>query len=304
MNDLSNAAIVQDQDGDCWKCKPIPRVAIYVLLSLLLVGLGVSIFILVGVHNAAFFLSLLSLSALIAAFLVWNTLNWRRNGAVLLYLHSFPDSDLRLARDGQLVKITGVVTCGSVSLESSYEKASRCIYTSTVLYEYGRLGLKPIDGPRVRACFHWRLAYCERFSTDFYITDSKSGIRALVKAGPGCKVIPLIIESRLVATARKRSSLSTHLRKWLRDRNLSAEAHLLRLEEGYIEEGNAVSVMGMLNRSEDSLMIVHPPEITSTGCLWRNMLLPVDVDGLILEGPKATALVTSPNSLPRQQQRT
>lgn len=144
----------------------------------------------------------------------------------------------------------------------------------------------------------------QRFSTDFYITDSKSGIRALVKAGPGCKVIPLIIESRLVATVRKRSSLSTHLRKWLRDRNLSAEAHLLRLEEGYIEEGNSVSVMGMLNRSEDSLMIVHPPEITSTGCLWRNMLLPVDVDGLILEGPRATALVTGPNSLPRQQQRT
>lgn len=54
-----------------------------------------------------------------------------------------------------------VVTCGSVSLESSYEKASRCIYTSTVLYEYGGLGLKPIDGPRVRACFHWRLAYSE-----------------------------------------------------------------------------------------------------------------------------------------------
>lgn len=72
----------------------------------------------------------------------------------------------------------------------------------------------------------------------------------------------------------------------------------------YVEEGNSVCVMGMLNRSDDSLMIVHPPEVTSTGCLWTNMLLPVDVDGLILEGPRATALVTSPNSLPRQQQRT
>ena len=49
--------------------------------------------------------------------------------------------------------------CGSVSLESSYEKASRCIYTSTVLYEYGELGLMPIDANRTG--LHWRLAYTE-----------------------------------------------------------------------------------------------------------------------------------------------
>ncbi|KAI8572867.1 hypothetical protein RHMOL_Rhmol01G0233500 [Rhododendron molle] len=280
MNDLSSAAKLKDQEGHCWKCKPIPRAAIWVLLSVFLVGFVVSIFILVAVHNAAFFLSLLSLSALVAAFLIWNALSWRRNGALLLYLHSFPDSDLRLARDGQLVKITGVVTCGSVSLESSYEKASRCIYTSTILYESGGLGLKPIDANTT--CFHWRLAYSERFSTDFYITDSKSGIRALVKAGSDCRVVPLIIESRLVNTTRKCITLSTHLRKWLRDRDLSAEARLLRLEEGYVKEGNSVSVIGMLNRSDDTATIVQPPELISTGCLWRNMLLPVDVDGLIL----------------------
>ncbi|XP_058189955.1 uncharacterized membrane protein At1g16860-like [Rhododendron vialii] len=280
MNDLTSAAKLKDQDGHCWKCKPIPRAAIWVLLSVFLVGFVVSIFILVAVHNAAFFLSLLSLSALVAAFLIWNALSWRRNGALLLYLHSFPDSDLRLARDGQLVKITGVVTCGSVSLESSYEKASRCIYTSTILYESGGWGLKPIDANTT--CFHWRLAYSERFSTDFYITDSKSGIRALVKAGSDCKVVPLIIESRLVNTTRKCITLSTHLRKWLIDRDLSAEARLLRLEEGYVKEGNSVSVIGMLNRSDDTATIVQPAELISTGCLWRNMLLPVDVDGLIL----------------------
>lgn len=38
----------------------------------------------------------------------------------------------------------------------------------------------------------------------------------------------------------------------------------------------------MLNRSDDTATIVQPPELISTGCLWRNMLLPVDVDGLIL----------------------
>lgn len=75
--------------------------------------------------------------------------------------------------------------------------------------------------------FHW-----QKFSTDFNITDRKSGTRAVVKAGSDCKVIPLIVESRLVNTTRKCKTLSTHLRKWLTDRNLPAETRLLRLEEG------------------------------------------------------------------------
>ncbi|KAI8020907.1 putative membrane protein [Camellia lanceoleosa] len=300
MNDLSNALREQDKKRHCWSCKPIPRVAILVLVLLFLLGLFLSIFILVVVHNAAFFLCLLSLSSFVASFLLWNTLNWRRKADLLLYLHSFPDSDLRFAPHAHLVKITGIVMCGSASLESSYEKASRCIYTSTILYEYGELGLKPVDDNR--ACFQWRLAYSERFSTDFYITDSKSGIRALVKAGPDCKVIPLIIESRLVTTTRKCNTLSTHLRKWLRDRNLSAEARLLRLEEGYVKEGSVVSVIGMLHRNNDIVTIVQPPELISTGCLWKKLLLPIDVDGLIMGPPRVTGPLTDPNSVPHLQQ--
>lgn len=71
----------------------------------------------------------------------------------------------------------------------------------------------------------------QRFSTDFYLTDQKSGLRATVKAGSGCKVIPLVVESKLVNTKRCRL-LSPHLRKWLSERNLSTESRLLRLEEG------------------------------------------------------------------------
>lgn len=32
-------------------------------------------------------------------------------------------------------------------------------------------------------------------------------------------------------------------------------------------------------------MIVQPQELFSTGCLWQKLLLPVDVDGLILGFP-------------------
>ncbi|KAM7476558.1 hypothetical protein LguiB_023801 [Lonicera macranthoides] len=301
MNNLSNGAATsslaeQQQHRHCYNCKPIPPLAIYILLPLFFIGLVFSIFILAVVHNALFLVILLSLSSLIAAFLLWNNLNSRTNASLLLYLRSFPDSDLRYARDGDIVKITGLVSCGSLSLESSYEEVPRCIYTSTLLFEFGELGLKPADVDR--SCFQWRLAYSERFSTDFNITDRKSGTRALVKAGSDCKVIPLIVESRLVNTTRKCKTLSTNLRKWLTDRNLPAETRLLRLEEGYIKEGSCVSVIGTLRRNGEVAMIVEPPEL-STGCLWRKLLLPVDIDGLILGVPEIEDTVNYPNSVQR-----
>ncbi|KAE8723261.1 Ubiquitin-specific protease family C19-related protein isoform 2 [Hibiscus syriacus] len=228
MNDLSNAAVSEHQTS--FSCKPLPSLALLTLLTLSLIGLSVSIFILVVVHNAAFLLSFLLLFALVASFLAWNAVNWRHHNrsAFAFFINSLPDSDLRLAREGQLVKITG------------------------------------------------------RFSTDFYVTDRKSGIRALVKAGSGCKVIPLIIESKLVTTTNQCRALSPHLGNWLRERNLSGDSRLLRLEEGYVQEGNTVTVTGMLRKIDDVLMIVQLPELVSTGCLWRRLLLPVDVDGLIL----------------------
>nr|DAD36121.1 TPA_asm: hypothetical protein HUJ06_006761 [Nelumbo nucifera] len=106
MNDLSNAL---RERRHCCSCRPIPTPVVCLLIPLFFIGIAVSIFILVVVHNAFFFVSLLLLSAAVLAFLVWNTLNWRRNGAILLFLDSFPDSDLRTATHGQLVKITGVI---------------------------------------------------------------------------------------------------------------------------------------------------------------------------------------------------
>ncbi|XP_073062389.1 uncharacterized membrane protein At1g16860-like [Primulina eburnea] len=242
---------------------------ICLLVTLFLLGLCVSTFILIVIHNAVFFMLLLCISTLVAAFLLWNS----RNGAVLRFLHSFPDSDLATATHGQLVKVTGVVSCGTVCLESSYEKVTQCAYTSAVLYECSHVaGL----------VFPWRLAYSERLSTDFYITDLKSGIRALVKAGPDSKLIPLICESTLIQTTPKCRDLSSSFRKWLSERNLSGEARLLRLEEGYVKEGSTVNVMGILSINNRVPKIVHPQEILSTGCMWQKLHLPMDMEGLII----------------------
>ncbi|GMH21761.1 hypothetical protein Nepgr_023603 [Nepenthes gracilis] len=279
MNDLSNVAVRDPNFGSC--CKPIPRLALCVLIPLFFLGFAFSTFIIVVVHNAFFFFSFLLLSSFVFAFLLWNALSWgHRRAALRFFLHSFPESDLTIARDGQLVKITGPVSCGNISLESSYEKVSRCIYTSTLLYEYKGFGLRDLDANE--ACFLWKLAYSERFCTDFYICDRKSGVRVFVKAGSGCRALPLVMESRLINTTRGNKVLSPDLRKWLGDRNLSAEPRLMRLEEGYIKEGSSATVIGMLRRDNDIVMLVQPPELISTGCIWQRLLLSVDFDGLVI----------------------
>ncbi|OIS97390.1 putative membrane protein [Nicotiana attenuata] len=156
QNNLSHSNVAQN--SHCFKLA-LPSLALYIVLALFLFGLAVSLFILVVVHNPLFFLVFLFLFALIAAFLIWNSLSFRHNRTILHYLRSFPDSDLSTASHGQLVKITGLVSCGNVSLESSYEKVGRCVYTSTLLFECGELGLKPVDVKE--SCFRWRLAYSE-----------------------------------------------------------------------------------------------------------------------------------------------
>ncbi|EEC77729.1 hypothetical protein OsI_16827 [Oryza sativa Indica Group] len=71
-----------------------------------------------------------------------------------------------------------------------------------------------------------------RFAADFYITDAKSGKRALVKAGHDSRVVPLIDENLLVTTSGN-TELSSTLRCWLDERNIpSEECQLIRLEEG------------------------------------------------------------------------
>lgn len=54
-----------------------------------------------------------------------------------------------------------------------------------------------------------------------------------MKAGYGSEVIPLINESTLVNTSSKNMILSSTLIKWLGERDLTADARMLCLEEGY-----------------------------------------------------------------------
>ncbi|KAI5013923.1 hypothetical protein ZWY2020_055313 [Hordeum vulgare] len=210
---------------------PFPRAASLAVAALLAVGIGLGVLVLAVVRSAVLLVLALVLSAAVSAFLLWNAAAAASGRVLRRFVDGLPASSLRVAADGQLVKITGMVSCGDISLISSYEKV--------------------------------KLTHAERFAADFYITDAKSGKRALVKAGYHTKVVPLIDENVLVTTSRS-TDLSSTLKCWLEERNLSSEAQLIRLEEGYITEGMRLSVIGILSKKNGDFMILPPREPIST----------------------------------------
>ncbi|MBA0745677.1 hypothetical protein Gogos_008247 [Gossypium gossypioides] len=240
--------------------------------------------------------------------LVWNCI-WGRKG-LFGFVKRYPDAELRGAVDGQYIKVTGtylspasyidamvflystedrvlafnthdrVVTCGSIPLESSYQREPRCVYVSTELYEHKGWGGKSANSKQ--RCFSWGCKHSEKFVADFYISDFQSGLRALVKAGYGSKVAPMIKPATVLDVTKENRDSFPSLLRWLAERNLSNDDCIMRLKEGCIKEGSTVSVMGVVRRHDNVLMIVPPSEPISTGCQWSRCLLPTYVEGLIL----------------------
>ena len=68
---------------------------------------------------------------------------------------------------------------------------------------------------------------------DFYISDYKSGLRALVKVGYGANVSPYVDENTIVDVAKNRE-ISPDLSRWLLDHNLPNSDNAMRLSEGYV----------------------------------------------------------------------
>ncbi|BBH00682.1 Ubiquitin-specific protease family C19-related protein [Prunus dulcis] len=124
--------------------------------------------------------------------------------------------------------------------------------------------------------------HSEKYVADFYISDFQSGLRALVKAGYGAKVAPFVKPATVVDVTKENKELSPSFLRWLAERNLSTDDRIMRLKEGYIKEGSTVSVMGVVRRHDNVVMIVPPTEPVSTGFQWLRCLLPTYVEGLIL----------------------
>lgn len=258
--------------------RTFPRVILWTVVPLFIIGFIAGGFILGAVQNAILLIVVACLFGAVIMLLTWNTRVGK--GAVTGFVASYPDIGLNQAKDGQYVKITGMVTCGSMPLESSYQKVSRCVYTSSGLYEYRSFKAKPAQ-PKHRV-FTWGLRHLERHVVDFYISDYQSGLRALVKVGYGASVSPYVEESTILDITNKNRELPSNFMRWLAERNLSSDDRVMRLKEGYIKEGSTVTVMGVVQRTDNVLMIVPPTEPVSTGCQWRRFLLPANLEGIVL----------------------
>lgn len=73
----------------------------------------------------------------------------------------------------------------------------------------------------------------QRRVVDFYISDYKSGLRALVKVGYGATVTPFVEENTIVDVTKNERELSPNFLRWLADHNLSSDDRVMRLKEGY-----------------------------------------------------------------------
>ncbi|XP_057794999.1 uncharacterized membrane protein At1g16860-like [Salvia miltiorrhiza] len=253
-------------------------VAMWVSLVVAVMSLMVVAFLIAAVKKAV--ILVVAVAALVPAvgILVWNFTY--KNKGVLGFLRKYPDTELRNAVDGQYVKVTGVVTCGSLPLETSYQRVPRCVYVSSELLEYRGCGGEKANAKH--RLFSWGCRDSEIYVADFYISDNKSGERAIVKTGYGAKVSPFVKQTVVVNAKEDKEGVSPNFQQWLSSRGLSSDNRLIHLKEGYIREGYTVSVLGVVRRHNNMFMIVPPTEPVSTGFRWRCCLFPTYIDGLIL----------------------
>ncbi|KAF8400213.1 hypothetical protein HHK36_013510 [Tetracentron sinense] len=278
------------QDDDYSFKKSFPKPILWSVILLFVMGFIAGGFILGAVHNAILLIVVVVLFGAVAALFTWNTCWGRR--AIMGFIAHYPDAVLRTAKDGQYVKVSGTVTCGNVPLESSFQKVSRCVYTSTSLYEYRGWDSKAANSTHRR--FTWGLRSLERHVVDFYISDFQSGLRALVKTGYGARVTPYVDESIVVDIDQSNRELSPEFIRWLGERNLSSDDRVMRMKEGYIKEGSTVSVMGVVQRNDNVLMIIPPPEPFTTGCQWSKCILPASLEGIVLRGEDTSKIDVIP----------
>ncbi|KAG0468898.1 hypothetical protein HPP92_018226 [Vanilla planifolia] len=275
----NNQAVTKlSQDGNDPFKKGFPKVVLWSAILLFVMGFIAGGFFLGAVHNAILLVVVVVIFSIIVTLLIWNHFWGRR--AVVTFISQYPDVELRTAKDGQYIKITGVVTCGNVPLESSFQKVPRCVYTSSSLYEYRGWESKAVNPQHRR--FTWGIRSVEKNVVDFYISDFQSGLRALVKTGYGASVSPYVDESVIVDMDINNKEISAEFLRWLRERNFSSDGRMLRLKEGYIKEGSTVTVMGVVRKNDNVLMIVPPTEPLSTGCQWTMCIQPVNIEGIVL----------------------
>ncbi|PPS15352.1 hypothetical protein GOBAR_AA05226 [Gossypium barbadense] len=76
------------------------------------------------------------------------------------------------------------------------------------------------------------MSFWQRRAVDFYISDFQSGLRALVKTGPGAMMTPYVDDSIVIDFNPTKEALSPEFVRWLKDRNLLSDDRVMRMKEG------------------------------------------------------------------------
>uniref|UniRef100_A0A0D9WSE4 Uncharacterized protein n=1 Tax=Leersia perrieri TaxID=77586 RepID=A0A0D9WSE4_9ORYZ len=179
----------------------------------------------------------------------------------------FDQSDMPI---GELVKITGQVTCGHQPFGAHFHNAARCVFTSVQLYE------------RHGCCFRWKQRHSEARTANFYISDRITGRRFYVRAGESAK-ITWMIKPKTISFDGERKGASRELKSWMASNDLSCDG-IVRVKEGFIREGDTASVIGVLKKHHTYDIIDASSGAITTGCQLTRCMFPVLVEGLILIG--------------------
>lgn len=94
------------QEDDYSFKKSLPKPILWSVILLFLMGFIAGGFILGAVHNAILLLVVVVIFAAVAALFLWNHCLGRK--AIIGFIARYPDAELRTAKNGQYVKVSGV----------------------------------------------------------------------------------------------------------------------------------------------------------------------------------------------------
>lgn len=114
----------------------VSKAVVWVFLVVAAMGLLVGAFLMVAVKKAVILVSVAGVLVPILAVVIWNYF-WGKRG-LLGFVKRYPDAELRGAIDGQYVKVTGVITLISITIDENFRIQQKkslsciCIYTHNI----------------------------------------------------------------------------------------------------------------------------------------------------------------------------
>lgn len=117
MSFAHNQAVTNLSQAEEYSFKnSVPKLMLYAVILLFVMGFIAGGFILAAVHNAILLIVVVVLFSFVAALFTWNSCCGRK--AITGFVSRYPDAELRTAKNGQYVKVSGVWSFSCITLES------------------------------------------------------------------------------------------------------------------------------------------------------------------------------------------